>query len=163
MKNKKKIITAIVAIIVIILLVVLLITRLIVLRKNGKESQEVNENEVIENNVDNNVIDNEVDENTEVENTTNEITDNQEQTETESTPIVDPEQEVGKQTMEKEESNLEKAMNIAKKDWGQDDSVYFAFEGNDGEKYIISVREKETTYAVRYYMINVDNETFEIQ
>lgn len=59
-------------------------------------------------------------------------------------------------------TDLEKAIDIAKKDWGEDKTIYFSEEGTTEEgKYIISVRDKDTTNARIWYIIDVTNGTFE--
>lgn len=59
-------------------------------------------------------------------------------------------------------TDLEKAIYIVKKDWGQDDTVYFAEDGQtaDGE-YIICVRDKNTTNALLWYTVNIETGEFE--
>ncbi len=61
----------------------------------------------------------------------------------------------------KEKTDLEKAIDIVKKDWGTDSSVYFAQDGKtkDG-KYIICVRDKNSTAALKWYQVNVKDGTF---
>ncbi len=58
-------------------------------------------------------------------------------------------------------TDLEKAIDIVKKDWGEDSSVYFAQDGQtqDGE-YIICVRDNNTTSALAWYTVNVATGTF---
>ena len=108
-----------------------------------------NENNV--NNESNNEVENNVNQNIVNDNATIE------------TPIADPEQEVDKQTIQKEENNQEKAINIAKKDWGEDNSVYFSFEGIDESgKYMVCVRDQETR-ALRFYKIDINTGTFTIE
>jgi len=64
--------------------------------------------------------------------------------------------------MEKIESNEEKAINIAKKHYGESTSVYFSFEGIQNGKYKVSVRESSTTRTIREYYINIETGKFEI-
>ena len=58
---------------------------------------------------------------------------------------------------EKPKTDLEKAMEIVKKDWGEDNSVYFAEDGkNENDELIICVREKSTTNAKAWYLVNLE-------
>lgn len=77
---------------------------------------------------------------------------------------INVEENIIEQEEKKEEepkTDLEKAIHIVKKDWGEDSTVYFAQDGqtNNGE-YIICVREKETTRAKAWYTVNVEDETY---
>lgn len=67
---------------------------------------------------------------------------------------VETEEEVPK-------TDLEKAIDIVKKDWGKDESVYFAEDGKttNGE-YIIAVRDKNTTRALAWYTVNISTGVF---
>ena len=110
--------------------------------KNEQENSNI-ENKTINNNIENkqeeikNIVENDVTNNTE------EIP---EQKEEETLPKTD----------------LEKAIDIVKKDWGEDSSVYFAQDGQTqtGE-YIICVRDAQTTNALAWYTVNVDTGEFE--
>ena len=53
----------------------------------------------------------------------------------------------------------EKAIEIAKEDWGEDDSVSFKFDRIDSKgNYIVVVRDKATTNALKWYTIDVEEE-----
>ena len=57
-------------------------------------------------------------------------------------------------------SNKDKALAMAKKEWGENDStVYYFVDREDGDTYNISVRSKETTESLIEYEINVKNNT----
>lgn len=166
MKDKKRLIIAIAAMVIILAITVLLVIKLVSINKN-KENEIVEENNNIE------IENNELEENA-IENSVNEEVNNVENNGSQSgievngetnqnTPVADPEQEVDKQTIQKQETDKEKAINIAKKDWGTDSSVYFSFEGTSNGKSIVSVRSNDTTRALRYYYINVNNGSFEIE
>lgn len=63
--------------------------------------------------------------------------------------------------VEKPKTDLEKAIEIVEKDWGTDNTVYYAQDGqNDNGEYIICVRDKETTSAKAWYTVNVQTGTF---
>lgn len=58
---------------------------------------------------------------------------------------------------EEEKTDLEKAMDIVSKDWGEDDSVYFSHDGqNNNGEYIICVRQQSTTNALAWYIVNAE-------
>ena len=58
-------------------------------------------------------------------------------------------------------TDLEKAIDIVKKDWGSDNTVYFAQDGQkESGEYIICVRDTETTSAKAWYTVNVQTGTF---
>ena len=55
-------------------------------------------------------------------------------------------------------------MNIAKKDWGNSNNVYFSFDGIDSDgNYRVCVRNNSTTYTIRTYIININTGTFTIK
>ena len=118
---------------------------------SGKTENKVNQ---VQNNQENkieNTINNNV-----VENTTNNKIQEGEEIEEES-------QEQGAEDKNGEpKTDLEKAIDLVKKDWGEDSSVKFVEDGktNTGE-YIICVRDKNTTNALAWYKVNLENETCE--
>lgn len=58
----------------------------------------------------------------------------------------------------------ERAKQIAKDNWGEDDTVYFSYDGKDEKgRYIICVREKATTKALYWYYVDVETGTFDIK
>lgn len=59
-------------------------------------------------------------------------------------------------------TKLEKAIEIVKQDWGEDNSVYFAEDGQTQEgEYIICVRDSNTTSALAWYKVNIEDGTCE--
>lgn len=58
----------------------------------------------------------------------------------------------------------EQAKKIVKDHWGEDDAVYFSYDGKDENgRYIICVREQSTTKALYRYYVNVESGTFDIE
>ncbi len=58
-------------------------------------------------------------------------------------------------------TDLEKAIDIVKKDWGADNTVYYAQDGQiESGEYVICVRDNETTSAKAWYTVNVQTGTF---
>ena len=109
----------------------------------------------VEPTVSNNIVNKNVNsvKNNVVNNTTNEI--NNENTNSVENVVIDnPEPE-------KPKTDLEKAIDIVKEDWGEDDTVYFAEDGKstNGE-YIICVRDKASTAERAWYWVDVINGTF---
>ena len=55
----------------------------------------------------------------------------------------------------------EKAIDIAKKDFGTNSNATFSVEGIDGNgNYIVAVRNSGTTEALAFYNVNVTSQTF---
>lgn len=55
----------------------------------------------------------------------------------------------------------EKAINIVKKDWGEDKIVDISIDGIDNNgNYIVAVRDSATTEAKAFYIVNTSNGTF---
>ena len=167
LKRRRK--TIIVSSVIAVILIVLIILLAIKLRKVENGNNDKNENILKdENEIENiakeyevnNIIEEKIKDDEEEKE--NEIKDDDtEEKDKEEEKVADPKQEVDKQTIKKQESSKEKALNIAKKDWGKDSTVYFSFEGTDDGKYIVSVREIKTTHTLRTYKIDVNSETFE--
>lgn len=78
-------------------------------------------------------------------------------------PQKQPDEYVGEEenNLQKEtsQSNEEKAINLVKKEWGNDDTVTFSIEEKDGTKYRIAVRNSSTT-VLQWY--EVDTETWQV-
>lgn len=176
MKNKGKMIIILILIIILIAVTIILTNKLISLM-TSKEPDDiiVKVDNVIENNLQNtvnennttnkieeNVINNTVENNNVENNAVNENNNSINQNVVNNTS-TGKEQEVDKETIEKEESSKEKAINIAKNDWGEDSNVYFSYEGIADKKYIVYVRDNATTRVLRIYTIDVSSGTFTVQ
>ena len=58
----------------------------------------------------------------------------------------------------------EQAKQIVKDNWGEDNTVYFSYDGKDENgRYIICVREKASTKALYWYYVDVETGTFDIK
>lgn len=114
----------------------------------GFNSEKDKEQETLAQNIENNIVQNKVENKIE-----NEIKNN-----------IDIENTVNTIEQEEEEepkTDLEKAIYIVKKDWGNDTTVYFAQDGKtNNNEYIICVRDKDTTEALAWYTVNIEEETF---
>lgn len=66
------------------------------------------------------------------------------------------------ETFEENPKTLEeKAIQIAKKDYGNGENIKFGVEGIDESgRYIVTVRDANTTEALVFYFVNVSNSTF---
>lgn len=159
MQNKKKKIIIIVVAVILVILITLLTIILINIEKNKqKEVSNLNQNAI-----ENNIIENKTENTIENELITNTIVEETEKEENNSTAITPDkgEEEVTKTEIEKEVNDKEKAINIAKKAWGEDNNVYFTFETIDSKgNYIVYVREAETTRAISAYTINIQTGTY---
>lgn len=60
------------------------------------------------------------------------------------------------------ESSKNEAIRLVKEKWGQDSSVYFTNEENNGDIFVVAVRSKETTAVECYYNVNIKEKTVEI-
>ena len=117
--------------------------------QNEIEDQNLTQNELP---VENTILEEEtIEENqTNTENTTvNDITQNEYQGEEEETGI----------TEEAEENKDEKALNLVKQDWGEDDTVYYTIDNQSNSIYYISVRSKSTTATLAEYEVDVNQGT----
>lgn len=97
-----------------------------------------------------------------VENTENTANTLEENT---STP---EENESSEEVSGSEESNITdpktKAIEIVKEDWGEDDSVYFSYDGVNSEgKHIVGVRNKSDTTIRYWYDVDINTGTFTIR
>lgn len=55
-------------------------------------------------------------------------------------------------------SREEKAVQLVKNAWGEDDTVYFSYQSIDSQgRYIVSVNKKDTT-VLAFFVVDVDNE-----
>lgn len=130
-----------------ILIIIALIISGIYVAKQMSEEKEVTQTgaNTIENTTKNNEQ-NEVEENNTIEPETNEIENNV--VEDETTTALNPEEE---------------AKQIVKENWGEDDSVYFSYDGVKDGKHVVCVREKDTTKALYWYYVDLETGTFEIK
>lgn len=108
---------------------------------NNIQTNKVNENNTTETNeVENNAVNNEVQ--NEVENKVEEIT----------------------KPIDTKANPEEQAKQIVINNWGEDDTVYFSYDGKDKDgKYIICVREKSSTKALYWYYVDIATGTFDIK
>lgn len=72
------------------------------------------------------------------------------------------------ETEKTENTNLspeEQAKQIVKQNWGEDDdTVYYSYDGKDANgRYVICVREKDTTKALYRYYVDIETGNFEIE
>lgn len=66
------------------------------------------------------------------------------------------------ETSNKEEDNNQKAIDMVKSDWGEDESVNFKIdEQSEDGKYVISVVDKNTTKVLVWYDVDIKNNTIQ--
>lgn len=58
---------------------------------------------------------------------------------------------------ENTENSQEKAIELVKKEWGEDSTVYYTVDNNQNNIYTISVRSKSTTETVAEYEVDIKN------
>lgn len=140
----KKVVIYILVIIAIIILGIMVGKSLVEENKTAPVISENKNQNKIENNIKN-----------EIKNDAENIVENENIEEEET--VEDNEQEE-----EKPKTNLEKAIDIVKKEWGEDNTVYFAedMQTEQGD-YIICVRDNETTDALAWFKVNLKEGTCE--
>ena len=150
MENKKtKIIILIMIIILLVIVAAVLTIELYYIRNNKENVPASNENNVVENQINNNIT-NEAVQNNIIENNINQTQVSKE--------------EIDNESIKKEEDNKQKAINIVKENWGEDERVYFSFDSIDNNgKYIVSVRDRASTEALYWYTVDIEKETFSIE
>lgn len=102
-------------------------------------------------------------ENEQINEQTNEVLANELVNETANEEVSnETENSVSSETFEESPKTAEeKAIDIAKKDWGENLNAEFSVEGIDGNgNYIVTVRNSQTTEALAFYTVNVGNQTF---
>jgi len=171
MENKKtKIIILIMIIILLVIVAAVLTIELYHIRNNKENVPASNENNVVENQINNNIT-NEAVQNNIIENNINQTQENEvvQNTVVESVTSTENNQQVSKEeidneSIKKEEDNKQKAINIVKENWGEDEKVYFSFDSIDNNgKYIVSVRDRASTEALYWYTVDIEKETFSIE
>ena len=91
----------------------------------------------------------------------NEIVENNVEIEEENEQEEKEEQETAKTNSS---DPIEQAKEIVQNNWGEDDSVYFSYDGKDDEgNYIICVRDKNSTKALYFYYVDVESGSFDVR
>lgn len=103
-----------------------------------------------------------------IKNTTgNTITNNTEKNEMVENNTIEP--EVNKiennniETGTTELSPKEQAIQIVKENWGEDETVYFSYDGIKDGKHVVCVRESSTTKELYRYYVDIETGSFEIE
>ena len=99
-----------------------------------------------------------------IENTTN----NKEENEEVENNTLEPEvNEIENNVVEEETTTQldpkEEAIQIVKDNWGEDDTVYFSYDGVKDGKHVVCVRESSTTKALYRYYVDIETGSFEIE
>lgn len=163
-QNKRKINIKILLPIICIIIVVITFVLLFDMKRKTNEVSNSSENSVkteniidttntntnisLENMVDENTVTNEVDE-INVENTveTNTVQDN----------ITSNSED------RYSENRQQKAIEIAEKYWGEDESIYFTNESvKSDDEYIVAAREKSSTEVKEYFKVNIKTKSVEV-
>lgn len=147
----KKAAAIIIAIILIVIICICIFTSRENIENTNNENISTNETEInneVVNEQQNEVVENEIvnkEENTQIEEKEENIVENTTRTETfEESPA----------TAEK------KAIDIVKKDWGNDSNVNFSMQGMDENGNYIVVVTNSDTVSLAFYTVNVSNKTF---
>lgn len=90
----------------------------------------------------------------------NEITNTIQNGEVTSNEIAEP--GTSSETLEESPKTAEeKAIELVKKDWKEQNNVQFSIDGMDENgNYIVAVRNSQTTEALAFYRVNLGNQTF---
>ncbi len=135
----------------IIILIILMLVAIVIFASTGIKNKEVSgketktnkevENTEMENEQEQNIVENVIENTTENEN----IVENVVTTETfEESP----------------KTAKEKALDIVKEDWGEGANIEFTVDGIEGNNYIVTVRNSQTTEALAFYTVNTNDGTF---
>lgn len=150
---------------IVIIIFMIIIICVFAFMGNGKKQNttvnsnaKLNEEEVLQNEQTNEQVNeqlneqvNEVVENEQVNETTSNVETNEEENKVTSTETFE----------ESPKTAEEKAIEIVKKDWGQNDNLEFLIEGIDENgNYIVTVRDSKNTQALAFYTVNVTSQTF---
>lgn len=151
-KGKKMKKTVYIGIYVVILIVVIIICGMFFLKQEKEQDPILHNTEL---------------QNEEMEKQTNEIPHVTPENHLENTTVNETEKNeiehtTSSETFEESPQTAEqKAIAIAKKDWGNDANIEFSVDGMDEKgNYIVAVRNSETTQALAFYTINVTTQTF---
>ena len=136
----------------IIIVIILMLVAIVIFASTGIRNTENNSVSGKETKTNNEV------ENTEMKNEQN-IIENIIENTTENENIV--ENVVTTETFEESPKTAkEKALDIVKKDWGEGANIEFTVDGIEGNNYIVTVRNSQTTEALAFYTVNTNDGTF---
>jgi len=160
MKNKEKIL-----ILLIVITIVIISSLLIYMIINKNKTVETLNYNTVENEIINNIVE---EKENEIENKVIIEENNVELENTNSTEINELQassEEITKEEVETIKTNDEKAIEIAKKHWGEDSKVVFVNDGTSKStgRYIVAVRDAATRNAICYYHIDVNTGEFKVE
>lgn len=171
MKKQKKqnLLTAIIILLVIVLSMLvssIVYEEMINMNKQTQNTLNptINKDEENNSNKENEITDKQDETQSENEDETQGENENLNEVEEEKIETTDKEQEyVGKEESNSQEETTEnkdnKAIQLVKKEWGEDKTVTFSIEKKNGTKYRVAVRDNSTTVLAWY---EVDIETWEV-
>lgn len=81
--------------------------------------------------------------------------------ETETTSNIVGKEEKESKTENTGKTNEEKAIEVAKKEWGTTDGVSFDIQNREGNIYTVAVRSISNTQVYAWYRVNVETESIE--
>jgi FtsZ-interacting cell division protein ZipA len=151
MKKYVKIIVPIICIVIVVVTFGLLFNMKSKVAKTSNENIVDNTNSIEENEIEENSIQNEV---------TNEVIEEENTTVVENTVS----NEINSSDEDRySENRQEKAIQLVKEHWGEDDTVYFTNESvKSDEEYIVAVRLKSSTAVTNYFKVNINTGKVEI-
>lgn len=76
---------------------------------------------------------------------------------------VQGEEETKDADAENSKNSQEKALDLVKEEWGEDDTVYYTIDNESGSIFNISVRSKQTTETLAEYEVNVEKQSINMR
>lgn len=162
MKNK---ILGIIIIVTIIITAIVMIFYGYKIIKQNNSSETVSNSVNNENKIENNTVNTNNSEN-EVKNTEENVVDNKENEIQNNTTDNKTNENISNNNSSEitGATNEDKAINIVKKNWGNEQGVYFVTMGIDAKgRYIVTVNDSSTTAIFAWYAVNVETGEFEVQ
>ena len=164
MVNKKiVIICTIIAIIVTSIIIAIEVKKFKTENLGGEEETASMPQSIMQNQIENEIEKNEIEESNISENETIEPENtNIEENIVEENNLPNSSYQGEEETKEDDEASVdysEKALELAKTEWGEDDTVYFTIDNQSENIFTISVRSKTTTQTLAEYEVNVIDET----
>lgn len=159
MVNKKiVIISTIIALFLVVLVVAIQIKKLYDVQYTTEETNTTTKSNIVE---EQNIIENKTEtETNNIANENNNTTIKEEQTVQNEPPKQENQTQGEEEKNSKDEVNgSDKALELVKKEWGEDDTVYYTIDNQSNNIYIISVRSKSSTAVLTEYEVNIEKET----
>lgn len=118
--------------------------------KLENEENKIAENETIENTMQQNMVE-------------NQTTNTQQESDLPNTVVNETISESSKPAIPGVTDEKQKAIELVKKQWGQDDTVNYVFDYvNENGEYVIAVKDKVSATVKNYFRVNLTTQTVEL-